>query len=148
MSQWVADIVSQLSSLGPWGPVIFVLLYVVASLAMAPAFILTFAAGAVWGLWWGSLYVYLGAFFGASAVHLLAGPFLRSRVTRWLDREPPGLDAARERLRIIVQDGQRAGAVIGRVRELLRKTDSVTAHLDLNELIRDSVAHMRGLIIA
>ena len=88
MSEWVTAVVSQLSSLGPWGPVLFVALYVVASLTMAPAFILTFAAGAVWGLWRGSLYVYLGAFFGASAVHLLAGPFLRSRVTRWLDREP------------------------------------------------------------
>jgi uncharacterized membrane protein YdjX (TVP38/TMEM64 family) len=88
VSEWVAGVVSQLSSLGPWGPVLFVVLYVVASLTMAPAFILTFAAGAVWGLWLGSLYVYLGAFFGASAVHLLAGPFLRSHVTRWLDREP------------------------------------------------------------
>ena len=55
---------------------------------MAPAFILTFAAGAVWGLWRGSLYVYIGAVLGASAVHFLAGRLVQSRVTRWLDREP------------------------------------------------------------
>ena len=55
---------------------------------MAPAFILTFAAGAVWGLWWGSLYVYIGAVLGASAVHFLAGRLVRTRVTQWLDREP------------------------------------------------------------
>ena len=88
MSEWIADVVSQLSTLGPWGPVLFVALYIVASLTMAPAFILTFAAGAVWGLWQGSVYVYIGAVLGASAVHLLAGRLVRSRVTRWLDREP------------------------------------------------------------
>ena len=88
MTEWITGIVSQLSTLGPWGPVLFVLLYIVASLTMAPAFILTFAAGAVWGLWWGSLYVYIGAVLGASAVHFLAGRLVRTRVTQWLDREP------------------------------------------------------------
>ena len=88
MTEWITGIVSQLSTLGPSGPVLFVLLYIVASLTMAPAFILTFAAGAVWGLWWGSLYVYIGAVLGASAVHFLAGRLVRTRVTQWLDREP------------------------------------------------------------
>lgn len=88
MTEWIAGIVSQLSTLGPSGPVLFILLYIVASLTMAPAFILTFAAGAVWGLWWGSLYVYIGAVLGASAVHFLAGRLVRTRVTQWLDREP------------------------------------------------------------
>ena len=88
MTEWITGIVSQLSTLGPWGPVLFVLLYIVASLTMAPAFILTFAAGAVWGLWWGSLYVYIGAVLGSSAVHFLAGRLVRTRVTQWLDREP------------------------------------------------------------
>jgi uncharacterized membrane protein YdjX (TVP38/TMEM64 family) len=88
VTEWIAGIVSQLSTLGPSGPVLFILLYIVASLTMAPAFILTFAAGAVWGLWWGSLYVYIGAVLGASAVHFLAGRLVRTRVTQWLDREP------------------------------------------------------------
>jgi len=88
VSEWLGGVVSHLSTLGPWGPVLFVLLYVVASLTMAPAFILTFAAGAVWGLWRGSLFVYIGAVFGASAVHLVAGRLARSRVVQWLDRDP------------------------------------------------------------
>lgn len=74
--------------MGPWGAVLFVGLYVVASLTMAPAFILTFAAGAVWGLWRGSLLVYIGAVLGASSVYLAAGQLVRSRVIRWLDRDP------------------------------------------------------------
>jgi uncharacterized membrane protein YdjX (TVP38/TMEM64 family) len=88
VSEWLGAIVSHLSTLGPWGPVFFVLIYIVASLTMAPAFVLTFAAGAVWGLWRGSLYVYIGAVFGASAVHFLAGRLVRSRVVKWLDRDP------------------------------------------------------------
>lgn len=88
MSGWLAAIVSHLSTLGPWGPVLFVAFYVVASITMAPAFILTFAAGAVWGLWRGSLYVYVGAVLGASAVHLLAGRLVRTRIILWLDRDP------------------------------------------------------------
>ena len=88
MSEWLGAVVSHLSTLGPWGPVLFVLLYVVASITMAPAFILTFAAGAVWGLWRGSLFVYIGAVLGASAVHFLAGRLARSRVIQWLDRDP------------------------------------------------------------
>lgn len=88
MSEWIAAVVSHLATLGPWGPVLFIGLYIVASVTMAPAFVLTFAAGAVWGLWRGSLYVYLGAVFGASTVYFLAGKLLRSRVIGWLDREP------------------------------------------------------------
>lgn len=88
MSEWIASVVAHLTTLGPWGPVLFVALYVVASLTMAPAFILTFAAGAVWGLWYGSVLVYIGAVLGASAVHILAAQLLRSRVIRWLDRDP------------------------------------------------------------
>jgi uncharacterized membrane protein YdjX (TVP38/TMEM64 family) len=88
VSEWLGAVVSHLETLGPWGPVLFVLLYIVASLTMAPAFILTFAAGAVWGLWRGSLFVYIGAVLGASAVHLLAGRLVRSRVIQWLDRDP------------------------------------------------------------
>jgi uncharacterized membrane protein YdjX (TVP38/TMEM64 family) len=88
LSEWIAAIVSQLSTLGVWGQVLFVALYIVASLTMAPAFILTFAAGAVWGLWRGSILVYIGAVLGASSVHLVAGRLLRTRVIQWLDRDP------------------------------------------------------------
>jgi len=88
LSEWIAALVLRLSELGPWGQVLFVALYVVASLAMAPAFILTFAAGAVWGLWQGSLLVYIGAVLGASAVHVLASPLSRSRMMQRLDRDP------------------------------------------------------------
>jgi uncharacterized membrane protein YdjX (TVP38/TMEM64 family) len=88
VSEWIPALVARLAHLGPWGPVLFVVLYVVASVTMAPAFILTFAAGAVWGLWHGSILVYIGAVLGASAVYGLAGRLVRSRAIHWLDRKP------------------------------------------------------------
>jgi uncharacterized membrane protein YdjX (TVP38/TMEM64 family) len=88
LSEWIASVVSQLATLGAWGAVLFVGLYVIASVAMAPAFILTFAAGAVWGLWRGSILVYIGAVLGASAVYFLAARLVRTRVITWIDREP------------------------------------------------------------
>jgi len=88
LNGWIERLVLALADLGPWGPVLFILAYVVASITLAPAFILTFAAGAVFGLWRGTLFVYIGAVLGASAVFAIASPLTRSRLFQWLDRDP------------------------------------------------------------
>ncbi|MEX2742672.1 PAS domain S-box protein [Rhizobium mongolense] len=62
----------------------------------------------------------------------------------WLASQPPNLDEARETVARIVRDGHRAGEVIGRVRALLKKTATVTAQVDLNGLVEDSVALVQG----
>ena len=85
---WLAPLVRQLAELGSWGPALFILLYVLAAITLAPAFLLTFSAGAVFGLWRGTLLTYVGAVLGASAVYALAAPLARSRVLRWIDRDP------------------------------------------------------------
>ncbi|MQW90507.1 PAS domain S-box protein [Sinorhizobium saheli] len=63
---------------------------------------------------------------------------------RWLAGSPPDIGEARETLARIVRDGHRASEVIGRVRALLKKTATVTTAVDLNGLIEDSVALVRG----
>ena len=85
---WLETLVQQLAGLGAWGPVLFVGLYIVAAITLAPAFLLTFSAGAVFGLWRGTLLTYIGAVLGASAVYALAAPLARSRVLGWIDRDP------------------------------------------------------------
>ena len=87
MSGWIESVVLALTQLGPWGAVLFVVAYIVASLTLAPAFVLTFAAGAVFGLWRGTLLVYVGAVLGASSVFAVASPLAQSRLLRWLDRD-------------------------------------------------------------
>jgi uncharacterized membrane protein YdjX (TVP38/TMEM64 family) len=85
---WLAGLILRLAHLGPWGPVIFIGAYIAASITLAPAFLLTFAAGAVYGFWRGTLLVYVGAVLGASAVFMLASPLAHSRLLRWVDRDP------------------------------------------------------------
>ena len=85
---WLAPLLRQLSDFGRWAPVLFIAAYVLASLVLAPAFLLTVAAGAVFGLWRGTMFVYIGAVLGSSAVYAVAAPLARSRVLRWIDRDP------------------------------------------------------------
>jgi uncharacterized membrane protein YdjX (TVP38/TMEM64 family) len=85
---WIAPLIRQLADLGSWGPVLFIVVYVLAAITLAPAFLLTFSAGAVFGLWRGTLLTFIGASLGASAVYAMAAPLARSRVLRWIDRDP------------------------------------------------------------
>ena len=85
---WFEPLVRQLADLGGWGPVLFIVVYVLAAITLAPAFLLTFSAGAVFGLWRGTLLTYIGAVLGASAVYAMAAPLARSRLLRWVDRDP------------------------------------------------------------
>src|SRR5215216_3687640 len=84
---WLGAIILRIAALGAWAPVLFIVTYVAAAITLAPAFLLTFAAGAVFGLWRGTILVYIGAVLGSSAVFGLAAPLARSRFLRWLDRD-------------------------------------------------------------
>ena len=85
---WLEALVQRLADLGAWGPVLFIGIYILAAITLAPAFLLTFSSGAVFGLWRGTLLTYIGAVLGASAVYALAAPLARWRVLRWIDRDP------------------------------------------------------------
>lgn len=63
---------------GALGPAVFMATYAAATIALVPGSLLTLAAGAVFGLFWGTVYVLIGATAG------LAGGFL---VSRYLARE-------------------------------------------------------------
>jgi uncharacterized membrane protein YdjX (TVP38/TMEM64 family) len=80
---WLATVLLKVIELGPWAPVLFVLIYVAAAVTLAPAFFLTVAGGALFGVWQGSLLVFVGASLGSSAVYALASPLAR---TRWMRR--------------------------------------------------------------
>jgi uncharacterized membrane protein YdjX (TVP38/TMEM64 family) len=84
---WLEGVVLRVANMGPWGVVLFIAAYVVAAITLAPAFVLTFAAGAIFGLWRGTLIVFLAALLGAIAVYGLAAPLARGRLMRWLERD-------------------------------------------------------------
>ena len=85
---WLQSLAGEVTEVGRWGPVLFIGLYVVAAVTLAPAFVLTFTAGAVFGLWRGTLYVFVGASLGAMAVYGLAVPLARTRILGWIDKDP------------------------------------------------------------
>ncbi len=67
--------------LGPWGPVLFVLLYVLATVLFVPGSILTLGAGVLFGVVRGSLLVSVASTLGATAAFLIGRYFAREWVS-------------------------------------------------------------------
>jgi signal transduction histidine kinase len=63
---------------------------------------------------------------------------------RWLDRPTPDLEKAKTELKHIAADGHRAGAVIERVRANFQKDARVRTLFDVNDLIGETIALVRG----
>jgi PAS domain S-box-containing protein len=59
---------------------------------------------------------------------------------RWLAREPPNLEEARECLKRIIRDGNRASEVIARIRTFLRKAEPQKARLAVNDVVGEVIA--------
>jgi PAS domain S-box-containing protein len=59
---------------------------------------------------------------------------------RWLSGDPPNLEEAKESLANIADDGARAGEIIRRLREFLKKRNPETTPLDINDVIQEAVA--------
>jgi uncharacterized membrane protein YdjX (TVP38/TMEM64 family) len=77
-----------LEGLGPWGPIAFIAGYALAVVLFAPGSILTLAAGALFGLARGVLYVFIAATAGAAGAFLVARYLARPWVERRLGGNP------------------------------------------------------------
>ncbi|MBE9038955.1 TVP38/TMEM64 family protein [aff. Roholtiella sp. LEGE 12411] len=73
--QWI-------DSLGTVGALAFIALYIVATIAFFPGSILTLGAGVIFGVVWGSLYVFVGATLGATSAFLVGRYLARGWVAR------------------------------------------------------------------
>lgn len=63
---------------------------------------------------------------------------------RWLGNATPNVAEAKQSLALIARDANRAGAVISRIRQFLRKEPAPAGPLDLNDVIREAIALTRG----
>jgi uncharacterized membrane protein YdjX (TVP38/TMEM64 family) len=79
--EWIAG-------LGVWGPVIFVGLYIVASVLLIPGSLLTLGAGAVFGILRGSIIASIAATLGAASAFLVGRYLARNWVSRRLEANP------------------------------------------------------------
>ena len=74
-----------IDGLGAWGPVLFVLIYIVATVLFVPGSALTLGAGALFGVGLGSALVSVGATLGATAAFLVGRYFARDWVAKKIE---------------------------------------------------------------
>lgn len=69
-----------IEGLGPWGPILFIAAYVLATVFFMPGSVLTLGAGALFGVAWGSVYVSIGSTLGATCAFLVGRYLARNWV--------------------------------------------------------------------
>lgn len=77
-----------INDLGPLAAIVFMVIYMVATVLFAPASILTLGAGVVFGVFKGSLYVYIAASIGASLAFLVGRYVARGWVEKQIEGNP------------------------------------------------------------
>jgi len=85
---YIPQFASWVGTLGLWGPLVFIVGYAVATVAFIPGSLLTLAAGAIFGLLKGTVYVFIGATVGSALAFLVARYVARQAVERRLESNP------------------------------------------------------------
>ncbi len=88
MQEAVSQVEGMLQKLGPWAPIGLGVAYVLATVLLAPASVLTLAAGALFGLGTGFVTVSLASTTGATLAFLIARYLARARVERLIAGRP------------------------------------------------------------
>ncbi len=83
-----AEFAAWVQSQGALAPLIFVLGYAAAVVAFVPGSLLTLAGGALFGVGWGTLYVFVAATLGSSLAFLIARYVARGAVEKRLAGTP------------------------------------------------------------
>jgi uncharacterized membrane protein YdjX (TVP38/TMEM64 family) len=92
----VRETLEWLRHLGPWGPVLFVLIYIAATVLLIPGSILSLGAGALFGVIRGSLLISLASTLGATCAFLLGRYLARDWVAKKIESHSSfaGIDRA------------------------------------------------------
>lgn len=72
-------------SLGFWAPIAFIAIYVILTVAFIPGSVLTAAAGTLFGVAYGSIYVSIASTVGASLAFLIGRHIARSRIEKKIE---------------------------------------------------------------
>lgn len=78
---WVKEI-------GTLGPIAFIIIYNLATILFIPGSILTLGGGVLFGLFWGSIYVFIAATFGATFAFLIGRYLSRDWVCKQIAKYP------------------------------------------------------------
>ena len=96
LSGQLPKLTAAVDSLGVWGPIVFIGSYALACVAFVPASLLTLAAGALFGIVKGTIYVLAGATLGSFGAFLIARYVARDWVAQRVNRDArfAAIDAA------------------------------------------------------
>ena len=88
----------------------------------------------------------------ASLAHEIAQPIATARnnaraAMHFLDRSPPDLGEVREALDCVVDDADRAGEILDRIRDHIKKAPPRKERVDLNQAITEVIALAQGAIV-
>jgi uncharacterized membrane protein YdjX (TVP38/TMEM64 family) len=86
LRQWLADVLEEIETLGFWGPVWLVLIYIVGTVLCFPGSVLTLGAGAIFGFVRGYVAVTIGSVLGAYAAFFVGRTVARG----WVDSKLAG----------------------------------------------------------
>jgi uncharacterized membrane protein YdjX (TVP38/TMEM64 family) len=79
---YIPSFTAWVNRLGAWGPAVFILGYAIATVAFLPGSLLTLAGGAIFGIAWGVLYVFIAAVLGSAAAFLISRYVARAAIER------------------------------------------------------------------
>ena len=84
LSTWLTpqQLQQVLQQTGGWAPVLYIGLFVLLPAFFFPVAVLALAGGLLFGLWWGSVYTFIGAVLNCAMMFLLARYVGRSQVQR------------------------------------------------------------------
>jgi uncharacterized membrane protein YdjX (TVP38/TMEM64 family) len=92
IADWLAatlqNALIQVNNWGVWAPIGFILLYNIATVLLIPGSILTLGSGVLFGIGWGSFYVFIAATLGATLAFLIGRYFARDWVNAKVQKMP------------------------------------------------------------
>jgi uncharacterized membrane protein YdjX (TVP38/TMEM64 family) len=111
VGEYLKALQAWIRGLGYWGPLVFILLYAVTTVAALPGSVMSVFAGAVFGPVIGVVAVIFGATLGAGLAFLVARYFAREAVSSWL--------SSKEKFRQLDDLTEKQGAIMVAVTRLV-----------------------------
>ncbi|NEP78613.1 MAG: TVP38/TMEM64 family protein [Okeania sp. SIO3C4] len=83
--QLLINALDWIETLGPWGPIAFIIIYILATVLFLPGSLLTLGAGLLFGPIFGSIYVSVASTIGATCAFLVGRYLARSWVSQQIE---------------------------------------------------------------
>ncbi|MBE9225946.1 TVP38/TMEM64 family protein [Phormidium sp. LEGE 05292] len=88
MQEIVNNTLTWIAQQGPWGAIAFILIYNLTTVLFIPGSLLTLGGGVIFGVFWGSLYVFIAATMGATFAFLIGRYLTRDWVAKKIADRP------------------------------------------------------------